>query len=118
MSRARCCLVITVCPKEPGFVKLPIERGGRAQRLDARRVARTLTALAAARGLNERVTLRAACAGGCTGPGPNVSVTIYPEPRPGEARDHVAIGWKTYVYSLPTLDCLARIIDENLAAPR
>ena len=118
MTRGRSRLVITVCPKEPGVVRLPIEQGGRAQRVDARSVARRLAAWAAARGLGVRVTLRAACAGGCTSAGPNVSVTIYPEPRPGEAPDHVAIGWKTYVYSLPTLPCLAHIIDENLTAPR
>jgi len=34
MSRRR-CLVITVCPNEPGVVVLPLERGGRtAERRD------------------------------------------------------------------------------------
>jgi len=113
MSRRR-CLVITVCPNEPGVVVLPLERGGRARRLDAQAVADHLAALAAARGVQDRVTLRSACAGGCASDGPNVGVTIYPEPHRGEGADHVAIGWKTYVYSLPQLDCLARIIDENL----
>src|SRR5438093_8845150 len=112
--RQRRSLVITVCPNEPGVVVLPLERGGRARRLDARAVAHHLAARAAARGVGDRVTLRSACAGGCTSAGPNVGVTIYPEPRGGESSDHVAIGWKTYVYSLPELDCLARIIDENL----
>jgi hypothetical protein len=45
-----------------------------------------------------------------------VSVIVYPPVRPGETPDHVAIGWKTYVASLGTLDCLARVIDESLRA--
>jgi hypothetical protein len=110
MRSRRCRLVITVCPREAGVVRLPLETGGRTQRLDASAVARHLAALAEVRGVGERVTLREACAGGCTGPGPNVGVTIYPE----SAADHVAVGWKTYVYSLGQLDCLARVIDENL----
>ena|SRR5881628_418818 len=107
-------LVITVCPNEPGVVVLPLERGGRARRMNAQAVAHHLAALAETRGVQDRVTLRSACAGGCTSAGPNVGVTIYPDPHPRESADHVAIGWKTYVYSLPQLDCLARIIDENL----
>ena len=107
-------LVITVCPNEPGVVTLPLERGGRARRLDARAVARHLEALAATRGVAERVSVRAACAGGCTSAGPNVGVVIYPAGNAGEAVDHVAIGWKTYVYSLRQLDCLARVITDNL----
>ena len=117
MSR-RHRLVITVCPNEPGVVVLPLERGGRAQRLDAQAVAHHLAALVAARGVEDRVTLRSACAGGCTSAGPNVGVTIYADPHPRAVADHVAIGWKTYVYSLPQLDCLARIIDENLKSRR
>lgn len=117
MSTAR-RLVITVCPREPGSVALPLERGGRALRLDARAIGRRLQALAAAHGNAGRVTVREACAGGCGRPGPNVGVTIYPAARPGERGDGVAIGWKTYVYSLGSLDCLARIIDENLRPPR
>ena len=58
--------------------------------------------------------MRAACAGGCTSAGPNVGVVIYPAGNAGEAVDHVAIGWKTYVYSLRQLDCLARVITDNL----
>ncbi len=114
MSQRRRRLVITVCPNEPGVVTLPLERGGRARRLDARAVARHLEALAATRGVGERVTVRSACAGGCTSAGPNVGVTIYPDGRPGETSDHVAIGWRTYVYSLRELDCLARVITDNL----
>jgi len=45
-------------------------------------------------------------------------VTIHPATPPGQRPDHVAIGWKTYVYSLPALDCLATVIDENLDEPR
>jgi hypothetical protein len=63
------------------------------------------------------VELREGCAGGCGGEGPNVDVTIYPVTPDGAHADHVAVGWKTYVYSLPTLDCLATIIDENLERP-
>ena len=57
---------------------------------------------------------REGCAGGCSADGPNVSVEIFPVPAPGERPDNVAVGWKTYVYSLASLDCLATIIEENL----
>jgi len=57
-------------------------------------------------------------AGGCSGPGPNVSVEIFPMPRPGERPDHVAVGWKTYVYSIGSIECLATVIDENLGRVR
>jgi hypothetical protein len=46
--------------------------------------------------------------------GPNVTVTKYPAPRAGERPDHVAVGWKTYVASLGSLDCLAQVIDDNI----
>jgi len=107
-------LVITVCPREPGVVVLPITRGGRAVRLDAEAIRRHLEELVAERGLGERVRLREGCAGGCSGPGPNVSVEIFPLTRPGERADHVAVDWKTYVYSLGSLDCLAAVIEDNL----
>ena len=111
-------LVITVCPRECGEVVLPVERRRRARRLDARAILTELAALVARRGLGQRVELREACAGGCGGPGPNVDVTIHPATPAGQRPDHVAIGWKTYVYSLPALDCLATVIDENLDEPR
>jgi len=107
-------LVVTVCPREPGVVVLPVERGGRARRLDAPGVLAALEGVVARRRLGARVELREGCAGGCGGDGPNVDVTIYPATPRGERPDHVAVGWKTYVYSLPTLDCLATVIDENL----
>jgi len=69
------------------------------------------------RRLEEYVSVCEGCAGGCARVGPNVGVTMYPVPRPGEKPDHVAIGWKTYVYSLASLDCLATILDENLHPP-
>ena len=109
-------IVVTVCPREPGVVMLPVERGGRAVRLSATVVLEALRALVDARGLAERVRLREGCAGGCSADGPNVSVEIFPVPPPGERPDNVAIGWKTYVYSLASLDCLATIIEENLAS--
>jgi hypothetical protein len=109
-------LVVTVCPRERGVVVLPVERGGRPRRLDAPAILARLRALVDARGLGGRVQIREACAGGCTGPGPNVGVTIYPAAAPGGRADHVAIGWKTYVYSLATLDCLARVIEDSLDA--
>jgi len=109
-------LVITVCPRERGLVVLPVERGGRARRLDAATVAKSLRDLVAARRLGDRVCLREGCAGGCSRAGPNVDVRIHAATRPGEKPDHVAIGWKTYVYSLASLDCVATIIDENLHA--
>ena len=100
------------------MVSLPVDRGGRAVRLDAAAIARELTALVERRGLEERVCVRDGCAGGCTGRGPNVDVRIYALQRAGERADEVAVGWKTYVYSLPMLSSLAAIIDENLRAPR
>jgi len=111
-------LVVTVCLREPGAVVLPVEPGDRAGRLDARAIFRALHALVARRGLGDRVQVREACAGGCNGPGPNVSVAIYPRPAEGERADHVAVAWRTYVYSLSTLDSLACVIDENLDEPR
>ena len=110
-------VVITVCPREPGVVVLPVERGGRARRLDAAAIARELTGLIDRHGLADHVRLREGCAGGCYGSGPNVSVTIYPVARPGERVDEIAVGWKTYVYTLATLSCLTQVIEENLDAP-
>ena len=109
-------LVITVCPREPGIVALALDRGGRKRRLDAAGVAESLRDLVAARHLEGLVTVREGCAGGCSRSGPNVDVRIHPVARPGAKPDHVAIGWKTYVYSLACLDCVATIIDENLRA--
>jgi hypothetical protein len=111
-------LVITVCFREPGVVALPVEHGDRACRLDARAIVKQLLTLAERQGVADRVRVREGCAGGCSGAGPNVSVAIHPLPAPGERSDQIAVGWKTYVYSLPALDCLARVIDENLDEPR
>jgi hypothetical protein len=111
-------IVITVCPREPGSVALPIARGGRSVRLNAAAILRHLRELVAERGLDERVRFREGCAGGCSGPGPNVSVEIFPMTRPGEREDHVAVDWKTYVYSLASLDCLAAVIEENFGRAR
>ncbi len=113
MTRSR-RIVITICPRERGVVRLPIERGGKRRVLDAGTIVRHLRARIAQRGLETVVTLVEACAGGCLRAGPNVAVTIYSVPPPGHPPDHVAIGWKTYVHSLGELDCLATIIDENL----
>lgn len=96
------------------MVVLPVHPGGPARRLDAAAIAQSLRDLVVERWLDEYVSVCEGCAGGCARAGPNVSVTLYPVPRPGEQPDHVAIGWKTYVYSLASLDCLATIIDENL----
>jgi hypothetical protein len=111
-------LVVTVCPREPGVVTLPIARGRRAEKLNATAIAHQLRQIVAERGLAERVRVREGCAGGCSGPGPNVSVEIFPMTRPGEREDHVAVGWKTYVYSLRSLDCLAAVLDDNLGRAR
>jgi hypothetical protein len=110
-------LVITICPRETGQVRLPLARGGRRERLDARGIIVALRALVAARGLEAHVTVREGCAGGCSGRGPNVSVEIHAAAPPGHRQDRVAIDWRTYVYSLGELDCLATIIDENLKTP-
>ena len=107
-------LLITVCPRECGVVSLRVDRGRRAERLGAVAIAARLEAVIKRRGLESRVEVQQACAGGCRGDGPNVSVTLYPMPRPGERPDHVATGWRTYVGSLDTLPCLASVIDENL----
>ncbi|MBI3826517.1 MAG: hypothetical protein HY294_11020 [Candidatus Rokubacteria bacterium] len=111
-------LEISVCPRERGTVVLPVRRGGRAERLDARRVAAELGRLIAERHLEPVVRVREACAGGCSAAGPNVSVSILAPVVAGERPDSIAIGWKTYVYSLATLDCLAAVIEDNLAPPR
>jgi hypothetical protein len=110
--------VITVCPREPGVVTLPVARGGRAVQLDSEAILRHLRELVVERGLGERVRLREGCAGGCSGRGPNVSVEIFPLGRPGEREDHVAVDWKTYVYSLGSLECLAAVIEENVGRTR
>jgi hypothetical protein len=110
-------LVITVCYREPGVVVLPVDHGDRACRLDARAIVKQLLALAERQGVANRVLVREGCAGGCSGAGPNVSVAIYPLPAPGERSDQIAVRWKTYVYSLPALDSLARVIEENLDEP-
>jgi hypothetical protein len=110
-------LVITVCPKERGRAVLAVVRGGRRRRLDAAGVAECLRALVARRRLEGLVCVREACAGGCSRPGPNIDVTMHAVPPPGAKPDHVAIGWKTYVYSLASLHSVAAIIDENLHAP-
>jgi hypothetical protein len=107
-----------VCPRERGVVVLPLERGGRARRLDAAGVLAALRGLVRARGLEDRVSVRDACAGGCGGAGPNVDVRVYAAAAPGERPDHVALAGKTYVYSLPALASLADVIDENLPAAR
>src|SRR3989442_10732184 len=86
--------------------------------LDAAAVLKARRALVDSRGVAEGVRFCEACAGGCSADGPNVSVEIFPAPLPGERPDHVAIGWKTYVYSLASLDFLATVIEENLRAPR
>jgi hypothetical protein len=109
-------IVITVCPRERGTVRLPVERGDAPRRLDAEAVATALQASIAARGLDARVTLRHACAGGCLLPGPNVSVVMYPLTPEGEKPDHVAVGWKSYVGSLETLAALADVVDDNISA--
>ena len=93
---------------------LPVTRGERPRRLDARAIARHLATLSAQRGLADWVELREACAGGCALAGPNVSVTIHPATPPGERVYHVAVAWKTYVTSLGDLDSLDRVIEENL----
>jgi hypothetical protein len=107
-------LVVTVCPREPGVVRLPVKPGTRAQRLDAPAILHHLARLIEERGLTTRVQLQVGCAGGCGGPGPNVSVTLYPASRRGGHDDHVATGWKTYVYSLSTLPTLSTILDDNI----
>lgn len=111
-------LVVTVCPRERGVVVLPVERGARATRLDAEGVLAALHALVTARGLADHVQVRDGCAGGCWSVGPNVDVRVYASTAPGERPDHVALGWKTYVYSLPMLASLADVIDENLRRVR
>ena len=107
-------LVITVCPREPGVVVLPVERGGRRFRMDAAGLTRSLTALIARRGLQDRVRIREGCAGGCATTGPNLDVGVYALPRPGEPGDNVSVGRRTYVYALPALDSLASVVDDNL----
>lgn len=107
-------LVINVCSLETGLVRLPVKVGLPVVSMDARAIRHHLDELIQARGLTDLVRVRDACAGGCGTTGPNISVTIYPSPRPNEPPDGIAIAWKTYVYSLPTLPSLASVIDDNL----
>ena len=107
-------LVVTVCPRETGLVVLPVERGGRRRRLDAAGVVRSLRDLVVQAGYDALVSVREGCAGGCARMGPNVDVRIYPASPHGTKPDTVAIDWKTYVYSLASLDCLASVIEDNL----
>jgi hypothetical protein len=109
--------VISACPREPGTVVLAVERGQRRRRLGAGDILRELQALVDRRGLAKLVSVREGCAGGCHGPGPNVSLTVHAVPPPGRRPDHVALGWRTYVGSLNSLEYLAAIIDENLDPP-
>lgn len=111
-------LEITVCPLELGGVALPVERGGRRGRMDARAIRKHLERLIQRRNLAGTVWLREKCAGGCHRAGPNVNVDVFLKAPPGEEQDHVAVESKSYVYSLPSVDCLARIIDENLRPAR
>lgn len=107
-------LEITVCPRETGSVVLPVERGGRPRRMDARAITGLLTDLIARRGLAATAWLRQDCAGGCDRAGPNVNVDVFAKAAPGQEQDHVAVAGRSYVYSLHALPCLAQIIDENL----
>ncbi|MBI3029999.1 MAG: hypothetical protein HYY64_10845 [Candidatus Rokubacteria bacterium] len=111
-------LEITVCPLEPGSVALPLERGGRPRRMDARAIRQHLERLIRRRALAGRVWLREDCAGGCHRAGPNVNVDVFLKAPPGAEQDHVAVENRSYVYSLASLPCLARIIDENLRPGR
>ncbi len=111
-------LEITVCPLERGSVALPVERGGRPERMDARALGKHLERLTRRRGLAGRVWLREDCAGGCHRAGPNVNVDVFVKAPPGEEQDHVAVESRSYVYSLASLPCLDQIIDENLKAGR
>ena len=107
-------LEVTVCPREDGIVRLPVEKGGRQKTMNARALAQELNRLIEARGLMGEVWVRERCAGGCWLAGPNVNVDCFVKARPGEAQDHIAIGGKSYVYSLGTLNYLGQLIDENL----
>jgi hypothetical protein len=109
-------IVVTVCPRESGVVSLPVDRGRRPERMDAATLTRHLEALVERRQLSAHVRVQAACAGGCAGDGPNVSVAIFTIPPPGKAPDNIAVGWRTYVTSLDTPDCLARVLEDNLTS--
>ena len=97
---------------------LPVEPGGRPQRMDARAIRKHLERLIQRRGLAGTVWLREDCTGGCHRAGPNVNVDVFLKAPPGEEQDHVAVESKSYVYSLPSLPWLAQIIDENLRPGR
>ncbi len=108
-------LEITVCPKERGTVLLPVEPGRRPQRMDCRAIVRKLATLIAQRRLRGTVWILEGCAGGCHRCGPNVNVDVFAKAPPGVEQDHIAVAGRSYVYSLPSLPCLAEIIDENLS---
>lgn len=111
-------LEITVCPLERGSVVLPVRRGRRRERMDARAIRKHLERLIQQHGLAGTVWLREDCAGGCHRAGPNVNVDVFLKVPPGEEQDHVAVESQSYVYSLVSLGWLAQIIDENLRSGR
>ena len=97
---------------------LPLKRGGRPRRMDARAIRKHLERLIQRDGLAATVWLREDCAGGCDRAGPNVNVDVFLKAPPGEEQDHVAVETQSYVYSLASLRCLAQVIDENLRPAR
>ena len=82
-----------------------------------RAIVRDLRGLIARRQLADDVSLREGCAGGCYGSGPEPQRDDLSAVRPGERADGIAVSWKTYVYTLATLTCLAQVIEESLDAP-
>ena len=111
-------LEITVCPRERGYVVLPLEGRGRPERMDARAIRKCLERLIRRRNLTGTVWLREDCAGGCDRAGPNVNVDVFLKAPPGVEQDHVAVETRSYVYSLASLRCLAQVIDANLRLGR
>ena len=107
-------LVVTVCPREPGVVTLPIARGRRAEKLNATAIAHQLRQIVAERGLADACACARVRRRLLEARAQRVGRDL-PDDSPGRAReDHVAVGWKTCAYSLGTLDCLAAVLDDNL----
>src|SRR2546430_9740279 len=95
-------LVVTVCPRERGAVVLPLERGGRAARLDAAGVLAPLRALVARRGVDDRGHLRDGRAGGCWAAGPHLDGRRFAAAKPRRRPPPPAPGLETHAYSPPT----------------
>ena len=110
-------LVITVCPRELGVVTLPVARGGRAVKLSAAAILRHLAELVTERGSPSACGCARAAPAAARDPVPTYRSRSFRSRAPASAMDHVAVAWKTYVYSLASLECWPPSSRRNLRQP-